>query len=66
MEGKQPTESMPSKSTKTSTAAHRKGREPLEESTSDMEVENGGDRQLGEAPLQGRSEHCGSDGVEMW
>nr|XP_009938294.1 PREDICTED: structural maintenance of chromosomes protein 4 [Opisthocomus hoazin] len=52
MEGKQPTESMPSKSTKTSTAAHRKGREPLEESTSDMEVENGGDRQLGEAPLQ--------------
>ncbi|NXL63759.1 SMC4 protein, partial [Chordeiles acutipennis] len=43
---------MPSKSTKTSTAAHRKGREPLEESTSDMEVENEGNRQLGEVPSQ--------------
>ncbi|NXF52790.1 SMC4 protein, partial [Oceanites oceanicus] len=41
---------MPSKSTKTSTAAHRKGREPLEESTSDMEVENKSDRQLGQVP----------------
>ncbi|NWY50089.1 SMC4 protein, partial [Chionis minor] len=41
---------MPSRSTKTSTAAHRKGREPLEESASDMEAENEGDRQLGEAP----------------
>lgn len=52
MEGEQPTETMPSKSTKTSTAAHRKGREPLEGSTSDMEVENEGDRQLGEVPPQ--------------
>ncbi|KGL92808.1 Structural maintenance of chromosomes protein 4, partial [Charadrius vociferus] len=43
---------MPSRSTKTSTAAHRKGREPLEESTSDMEVENEGDKQLGEVPPQ--------------
>ncbi|NXA23123.1 SMC4 protein, partial [Ibidorhyncha struthersii] len=43
---------MPSRSTKTSTAAHRKGREPLEESTSDMEVENEGNKQLGEAPPQ--------------
>ncbi|NXT50806.1 SMC4 protein, partial [Pluvianellus socialis] len=43
---------MPSRSTKTSTAAHRKGREPLEESASDMEAENEGDRQLGEAPPQ--------------
>ncbi|XP_009812381.2 structural maintenance of chromosomes protein 4 [Gavia stellata] len=52
MEGEQPTEIMPSKSTKTSTAAHRKGREPLEEPTSDMEVENEGDRQLGKVPPQ--------------
>ncbi|XP_029883863.1 structural maintenance of chromosomes protein 4 isoform X2 [Aquila chrysaetos chrysaetos] len=52
MEGEQPTEIVPSKSTKTSTAAHRKGREPLEESTSDMEVENEGDRQLGKVPPQ--------------
>ncbi|NXK07123.1 SMC4 protein, partial [Herpetotheres cachinnans] len=43
---------MPSKSNEASTAAHRKGREPLEESTSDMEVENNGDRQLGEVPPQ--------------
>lgn len=63
MEGEQPTEIVPSKSTKTSTAARRKGREPLEESTSDMEVENEGDRQLGEVPPQGRSEYCGSNGV---
>ncbi|XP_049659667.1 structural maintenance of chromosomes protein 4 isoform X2 [Accipiter gentilis] len=52
MEGEQPTEIVPSKSTKTSTAARRKGREPLEESTSDMEVENEGNRQLGEVPPQ--------------
>ncbi|XP_074954673.1 structural maintenance of chromosomes protein 4 [Phalacrocorax aristotelis] len=52
MEGEQPTEFMPSKSTKTSTAAHQKGREPLEESTSDMEVENEGDKQLGEVSPQ--------------
>ncbi|NXE21059.1 SMC4 protein, partial [Ardeotis kori] len=43
---------MLSKSTKTSTAAHRKGREPLEESASDMEAENEGDRQLGKIPPQ--------------
>ncbi|KFQ75227.1 Structural maintenance of chromosomes protein 4, partial [Phaethon lepturus] len=47
---------MPSKSTKTSTAAHRKGREPLEESTSDMEVENEGDGQLGKVPPQAVSD----------
>ncbi|NXX89907.1 SMC4 protein, partial [Centropus bengalensis] len=41
---------MPSKSTKASTAAHRKFRKPLEESTSDIEVENEGNRQLGEIP----------------
>ncbi|XP_074734534.1 structural maintenance of chromosomes protein 4 isoform X2 [Strix uralensis] len=52
MEGEQPTEIMPSKSTKTLTAAHRKGREPLEESTSDMEVQNEGNRQLGKEPSQ--------------
>ncbi|XP_075617752.1 structural maintenance of chromosomes protein 4 isoform X2 [Balearica regulorum gibbericeps] len=56
MEGEQPTEIMPSKSTKTSTAAHRKGRAPLEESTSDMEVENEGDNQLSEVPPQVSSE----------
>uniref|UniRef100_A0A8C4TXZ9 Structural maintenance of chromosomes protein n=1 Tax=Falco tinnunculus TaxID=100819 RepID=A0A8C4TXZ9_FALTI len=43
---------MTSKSTKASTAAHQKGREPLEEPTSDMEVENNGDRQLDEVPPQ--------------
>ncbi|NXI91160.1 SMC4 protein, partial [Psophia crepitans] len=43
---------MPSKSTKTSTAAHRQGRAPLEESTSDMEVENEGDNQLSEISPQ--------------
>ncbi|XP_026711001.1 structural maintenance of chromosomes protein 4 isoform X2 [Athene cunicularia] len=52
MEGQQPTEIVPSKSTKTSTAAHRKGREPLEESTSDMEVQNEGNRQLDKEPPQ--------------
>ncbi|XP_071608868.1 structural maintenance of chromosomes protein 4 isoform X1 [Heliangelus exortis] len=41
---------MPGKSTKTSTAAHRRGTEPSEEATSDMEVEKDGARQLGEAP----------------
>lgn len=63
MEGEQPKEIVPSRSTKTSTAAHQKGREPLQESTSDMEVENEGDGQLGEVSPQGRSECCGSDGV---
>ncbi|NWU91598.1 SMC4 protein, partial [Upupa epops] len=38
--------------TKQSTAAHHKGREPLEESTSDMEVENKGNRLPGQAPSQ--------------
>ncbi|NWW86140.1 SMC4 protein, partial [Rhynochetos jubatus] len=46
---------MPSKSTKTSTAAHRKGREPAEEATSDMEVENEGDKQPDKAPPQADS-----------
>ncbi|NXP02662.1 SMC4 protein, partial [Thinocorus orbignyianus] len=45
----------PSRSTKTSTAAHRKGREPLEEPTSDMEVEKDGGRQLGEETSQADS-----------
>ncbi|KAM6389174.1 structural maintenance of chromosomes protein 4 isoform 2-T4 [Pluvialis apricaria] len=56
MEGQQPTETVPSRSTKTSTAAHRKGREPLEESTSDMEVENESNRQPGEVPPQASNE----------
>ncbi|NXN18183.1 SMC4 protein, partial [Indicator maculatus] len=43
---------MPSKSTKSSTAAHRKGRKPLEDSITDMEVENEGNRQPSEAPPQ--------------
>ncbi|NXF02815.1 SMC4 protein, partial [Smithornis capensis] len=47
---------MPSKSTKTSTAAHRKGREPLEESSSDMEVENEGNRQPDKDPPQAVSD----------
>lgn len=55
MEGEQPTGTVPGKSTKTSTAAHRKGREPLEESSSDMEVENEGTREPGKEPPQGRS-----------
>ncbi|XP_068810410.1 structural maintenance of chromosomes protein 4 isoform X3 [Struthio camelus] len=45
---------MPSKSTKTSTAVQAKGREPLEESTSDMNVDKG-DGQLGEVPPQAAS-----------
>ncbi|NXO01789.1 SMC4 protein, partial [Rhinopomastus cyanomelas] len=43
------------KITKHSTAAHQKGREPLEESTIDMEVENKGDGQHGQAPPQAES-----------
>ncbi|NWJ10949.1 SMC4 protein, partial [Crypturellus undulatus] len=43
---------MPSKSTKTSTAAQEKGGEPLEDSTSDMNVDKGGDGQHGEVPPQ--------------
>ncbi|XP_069721223.1 structural maintenance of chromosomes protein 4 isoform X2 [Phaenicophaeus curvirostris] len=56
MEGKQPAELMPSKSTKASTAAQRKGRKPLEESTSDMEVENEGNKQLGEVSPEDSNE----------
>ncbi|KAM9231711.1 structural maintenance of chromosomes protein 4 [Leptosomus discolor] len=56
MEVEQPAEIVPSKSTKTSTAAPRKGREPLEKSTSYMEVENEGDRQLGEVPPEAVSD----------
>ncbi|XP_061861791.1 structural maintenance of chromosomes protein 4 isoform X2 [Colius striatus] len=55
---------MPSKSTKTSTAAHRKNREPLEESTSDMEVEKEGDRQLEEVPPQVSSEVLDNQSLE--
>ncbi|NXC75052.1 SMC4 protein, partial [Anhinga anhinga] len=43
---------MPSKSTKTSTAAPQKGREPLEDSITDMEVEKEGDKELGEVSPQ--------------
>ncbi|KFQ30143.1 Structural maintenance of chromosomes protein 4, partial [Mesitornis unicolor] len=44
------------KCTKTSTAAHRKGKEPLEESTSVLEVENAGDKQPGEVSPQDSNE----------
>nr|XP_025952700.1 structural maintenance of chromosomes protein 4-like isoform X3 [Dromaius novaehollandiae] len=47
---------MPSKSTKTSTAVQEKGREPLEDSTSDMDVDKGGDGQPGEIPPQASNE----------
>ncbi|XP_066181779.1 structural maintenance of chromosomes protein 4 isoform X1 [Sylvia atricapilla] len=50
MEGEQPTGTVPGKSTKTSTAARGKGREPLEESSMDMEVENEGTRRDKEPP----------------
>ncbi|NXX51325.1 SMC4 protein, partial [Tricholaema leucomelas] len=43
---------MPSKSTKSSTAAHPKGRKPLEDSLTDMEVENEDTRQPGEVSPQ--------------
>ncbi|XP_021149827.2 structural maintenance of chromosomes protein 4 isoform X1 [Columba livia] len=57
MEGEQPTGSMPSKRTKTSTAARRrKGREPSEESSSDMEVENEGDKEPAKVPPQAVSD----------
>ncbi|NWW70386.1 SMC4 protein, partial [Climacteris rufus] len=46
---------VPSKSTKTSTAARRKGREPSEESSSEMEVENEGTGAPGKAPPQAAS-----------
>ncbi|NWU81413.1 SMC4 protein, partial [Onychorhynchus coronatus] len=47
---------MASKSTKTSTAARRQGTEPLEESCSDMEVENEGTKQLDKGPPQAVSD----------
>ncbi|XP_074819757.1 structural maintenance of chromosomes protein 4 isoform X2 [Natator depressus] len=43
---------MPSKRTKTSTAACQKGKEPLEESTGDMEVEKEADTCISEASQQ--------------
>ncbi|XP_048718708.1 structural maintenance of chromosomes protein 4 isoform X4 [Caretta caretta] len=43
---------MPSKRTKTSTAARQKGKEPLEESTGDMEVEKEADTCISEASQQ--------------
>ncbi|TFJ95747.1 Structural maintenance of chromosomes protein 4 [Platysternon megacephalum] len=49
---------MPSKRTKTCTAARQKGKEPLEESTSDMEVEKEADTCISEA-----SQQAASDGV---
>ncbi|XP_050821757.1 structural maintenance of chromosomes protein 4 isoform X3 [Gopherus flavomarginatus] len=49
---------MASKRTKTSTAARQKGKEPLEESTSDMEVEKEADKCISEA-----SQQAASDGV---
>lgn len=55
MEGEQPTGTVPGKSTKTSTAARGKGREPLEDSSMDMEVENEGTREPDKEPPQGRS-----------
>lgn len=55
MEGEQPRGTVPGKSTKTSTAARGKDREPLEESSMDMEVENGGTREPDKEPPQGRS-----------
>ncbi|XP_023801422.1 structural maintenance of chromosomes protein 4-like isoform X2 [Cyanistes caeruleus] len=56
MEGEQPTGTVPGKSTKTSTAAHGKGREPLEESSMDMEVENEGTRKPDKDPPQATSD----------
>lgn len=56
MEGKEPTGTVPGKSTKTSSAAPRQGREPLEESSMDMEVENEGTREPDEEPPQASDE----------
>ncbi|NXB99510.1 SMC4 protein, partial [Orthonyx spaldingii] len=47
---------VPGKSTKASSAAPRKGREPLEESSSDMEVEDQGTTEPGKAPPQAASD----------
>ncbi|KFV61762.1 Structural maintenance of chromosomes protein 4, partial [Dryobates pubescens] len=47
---------MPSKSTKFSTAAHREGRKPLENSINDMEMEYEDNRQPSEAPPQAVSD----------
>ncbi|XP_042676994.1 structural maintenance of chromosomes protein 4 isoform X1 [Centrocercus urophasianus] len=43
---------MASRSTKTSTAAHQKGRQPVEEPTGDMQVEKQDGRQLGEGAAE--------------
>lgn len=56
MEGEQPTGAVPGKSTKSSAAARGKGREPLEESSMDTDVENeGAGREPDKDPPQGRS-----------
>ncbi|XP_058668048.1 structural maintenance of chromosomes protein 4 isoform X2 [Ammospiza caudacuta] len=57
MEGEQPAGTVPGKSTKSSTAARGKGREPLEESSVAMEVENEGTREPdGREPPQAGSD----------
>jgi len=58
--GEQPAEIKASRSTKTSTAAHQKGRQPIEEPAGDMQVEKQDGRQLGEGPAEGRWECCAS------
>lgn len=56
MEGEQPRGTVPGKSTKSSTAARGKGREPSQESDTDMEMENeGARREPDKEPPQGRS-----------
>nr|XP_030136276.3 structural maintenance of chromosomes protein 4 isoform X1 [Taeniopygia guttata]XP_030136277.3 structural maintenance of chromosomes protein 4 isoform X1 [Taeniopygia guttata]XP_030136278.3 structural maintenance of chromosomes protein 4 isoform X1 [Taeniopygia guttata] len=56
MEGEQPTGTVPGKSTKTSTAARRKGREPLEESSVDLEVEDEGTKEPDKEPPRAASD----------
>ncbi|XP_063023475.1 structural maintenance of chromosomes protein 4 isoform X2 [Melospiza melodia melodia] len=57
MEGEQPAGTVPGKSTKSSSAARGKGREPLEEPSVAMEVENEGAREPeGREPPQGSDE----------
>lgn len=56
MEGEQPRGTAPGKSTKSSTAARGKGREPSQEPDTDMEMENeGARREPDKEPPQGRS-----------
>lgn len=55
MEGEQPTEPVPGKRTKSSTAAHGKGRKPSEESPMEVEEENEGTTEPDNEPPQGRS-----------